>query len=1176
MSRLRIDNTGKVVASSDGARAIEQTEQQVDPRVKEIVGDNEKLRMSAMNQPKHDLNSIYNILDDNEDQLDGNQKELKDLTPQGFDTPVAEDSLDKMVEFLREKKNLQQLAADAVKNNPTLVSGVRDAVLGGGMNTLDAISRTLNFTVALESGAANGLIRSLRGEGTVLDHVNSMILGSQEAIRENSGFSTTLKELGMPEGPKFKAMIPKLRMLTPSQMASDIARDVLNGTDPFELRPFGPVMSTRGAVGFGLDILLDPVTYLSFGTNTAGKLAARTATKSIFRKTFKIGEELVEDAAHGAIKIANRNLDQGAKSVVRFAGKTLLTDKELMRGIAALKANKFGHGVLEALDKFASLQIAKNVSLKNLAHDFGKAFFPDYGVHKPTMEILSGADRARVRDMNDAADIVKSTFSTFKDDEKIKFAEEMFSRNRTESVSRRLKDRSAKRIANSDAHALKAGYQNALDAYREFKNLSGADRLALLQGKLFDSPLAKLPKRTLAKFEGLKVDPSQVFGLQPFSNPKFQKAAEVLVGKEGMVTKLAKFAGLPDEILYENYIPGIIEGSLNQTIGKGKLKPSTQTLLSSGRLRREFKIKSLNPEHAYIARMAELITVGHTRRALKNVIKRFGVDEETYLAALKQGYDEFFPKDAVKQFTKSPVFDRVEELGLKSPVAKVYVPKLVMETITEMAKRQNLSGGAFLKVIDGFTQNFKAYVTSPWPAFLFRNAFSNQVLRYMNQGWSAFKLSTNGEGLKVLLDSPALKTTFIELGKGSGKKLPLSVIQKWAKADGIRGTNQFMIDTGGKLMDQLDDRAISGKLRNLFSPDMSHNDLIKIGREIGGFVEDHAKMTSYIQALKDGFSRKEAAKIVFNGLFDYGHLTSWEKNVMRRIFPFYTFSRKNLALQMKTFLTNPGRQANVFKLIKDLRDDALATLNPEQLEAYNEVKSRFTKESFAIPAGFDKDGNPLWVTGIGLPQEDLLGMFSAQGLYFRANPLAKLAGNEILRRMDADGMVGFKDQYTFREIQFLFKDVFPTPTSKEKVMEWVNDPNGFTASALRKIMGLKVVKRDVIKDGKPTGEKEFSFNADPRLLDILRNTILARHMTTLRQFGDPNVDENTQMIRFMTGISIYRQDLDRALRAQSTEIKTGAVDEYKENGLGYLYQRPGVAKDADSALKRFNKRLGDL
>jgi hypothetical protein len=52
--------------------------------------------------------------------------------------------------------------------------------------------------------------------------------------------------------------------------------------------------------------------------------------------------------------------------------------------------------------------------------------------------------------------------------------------------------------------------------------------------------------------------------------------------------------------------------------------------------------------------------------------------------------------------------------------------------------------------------------------------------------------------------------------------------------------------------------------------------------------------------------RTRAAEIVDEALFDYQNLTSFEKEYMKRLFPFYTFMKNNFIFQMKAIVKNPA------------------------------------------------------------------------------------------------------------------------------------------------------------------------------------------------------------------------------------------------------------------------------
>ncbi len=83
-----------------------------------------------------------------------------------------------------------------------------------------------------------------------------------------------------------------------------------------------------------------------------------------------------------------------------------------------------------------------------------------------------------------------------------------------------------------------------------------------------------------------------------------------------------------------------------------------------------------------------------------------------------------------------------------------------------------------------------------------------------------------------------------------------------------------------------------------------------LGRTVGESVENNARLGVYIDQINKGASPQQAADHVKRHLFDYGDLTRFESEFTRRVSRFYTFMRKNTALQAYTLANYPARIAN--------------------------------------------------------------------------------------------------------------------------------------------------------------------------------------------------------------------------------------------------------------------------
>lgn len=116
------------------------------------------------------------------------------------------------------------------------------------------------------------------------------------------------------------------------------------------------------------------------------------------------------------------------------------------------------------------------------------------------------------------------------------------------------------------------------------------------------------------------------------------------------------------------------------------------------------------------------------------------------------------------------------------------------------------------------------------------------------------------------------------------------------------------------------------------------------------------RTTGFIHNLKQGQSFEQAAATTKKFLFDYFDLTSFERKVMKRIIPFYTWTRKNIPLQLEVLVKNP----RVFARINDVQN-AIAGENIDWKE-----KPEYIQDM----VGIQPKGSDMYV-GMNLPYQDL-------------------------------------------------------------------------------------------------------------------------------------------------------------------------------------------------------------
>ena len=251
----------------------------------------------------------------------------------------------------------------------------------------------------------------------------------------------------------------------------------------------------------------------------------------------------------------------------------------------------------------------------------------------------------------------------------------------------------------------------------------------------------------------------------------------------------------------------------------------------------------------------------------------------------------------------------------------------------------------FLRFYDKTLNVWKGWATAANPGFHGRNFLSN-----IWQNWLA--------GVK----NPDAYRKAIELQRTGGNldmkigKYTAQQLFDMAQKRGVLGHGWAGSDIEQYLTDVL-----SGKGK--FNPGSQNFLLLKKGRQFGTAIEDNARLAHFIDRIEKGYSPDAAAASVKKFLFDYQELTPFERNVMKRVIPFYTWIRKNIPLQIEQLAKQPGKFAAVPKAKQEIEN-----LSPGINEA---SMPDWLKElyGFRLPIK-TKSGQPLFVNP-NLPFQDL-------------------------------------------------------------------------------------------------------------------------------------------------------------------------------------------------------------
>lgn len=334
---------------------------------------------------------------------------------------------------------------------------------------------------------------------------------------------------------------------------------------------------------------------------------------------------------------------------------------------------------------------------------------------------------------------------------------------------------------------------------------------------------------------------------------------------------------------------------------------------------------------------------------------------------------------------------RFEKLAKRTPpqikqVNDAIVMKANQARKLQRAKDQN----RFLQLYDKFLHFMKLNQTVVAPSFHMRNKASNIFLNWLgtgrdavNKDWQiASTILAKNEG-----DASKIKE-IIENGKFGSKQLgrPVDIpnphpslqqalnlnngqlhwtdVYELAVRYDVIDSGQFARDIGAGASSQglfkgLHRTKKDGSTISLDPTDTANFALYKAGTKVGSTVENGDRLIHFVSQLRQGKSIEEATRSSKQFLFDYSDLTAFEIHTMKRIFPYYTWLRKNARLQVSQVLEQPGKYRDVAKVMTGVEHMTPEDerLNPAYVSdwATDWVQMPWTVK--AVDEQYDEEGN---------------------------------------------------------------------------------------------------------------------------------------------------------------------------------------------------------------------------
>lgn len=275
------------------------------------------------------------------------------------------------------------------------------------------------------------------------------------------------------------------------------------------------------------------------------------------------------------------------------------------------------------------------------------------------------------------------------------------------------------------------------------------------------------------------------------------------------------------------------------------------------------------------------------------------------------------------------------------------------------------------------------------------------------------------KAIEAVKNGPQLYTRKISGEVLTGKESEIANLWEIFVKTGFGG-DEIALDMQD-LPDFMKDIVLNGKTNKKFTAKDIATFLPKLNMKTNVFMDNTSRFVVMLKAMEDpsylsklgiegATDIEKYQKVISKVMFDPAMMTDVEKNVLKRIIPFYTYTKNNLVFQVDNLGRNGSRYARTMKAIKNLQKGATGD-NEEYMADY-------IKNSLYIPIpGLDENGN-YTVLRTTLPFGQLIEMTD--------NPIKELAGmSGPLFKSAYEYGTGI-DTFTGREIES-----FPGEKSKQ-------------------------------------------------------------------------------------------------------------------------------------------------
>ena len=493
---------------------------------------------------------------------------------------------------------------------------------------------------------------------------------------------------------------------------------------------------------------------------------------------------------------------------------------------------------------------------------------------------------------------------------------------------------------------------------------------------------------------------------------------------------------------------------------------------------------------AFGARKAEHVKAINTYDFLTDVGKQFGKQAEM----VTKEYKHPISGQMVKKETAKPIFDNgmryIESTvpQLKGVLLPEQIVKHVEETYKVLTSDEATKG--FIKIYDKALGFWKGSVTGWFPAFHVRNSiggiFNNFIAGVKNPARYL-------QGDQIARGVKGTITTKL------GTKYTYQQIKEIAERLGVVNQPGYL-----DVMREVEKDVNKGAVGKLM-------DLPKNAMEI---TENRLRLPLFVDRLVKGDAPEQAAKSVFQFHFDYAPeaLAPFEQNIMKRLLPFYRWTRGNIPLQLEQIVKQPGKYASLGKFVDNLQVDK------EKAKEEFQYLPPYMREGLPVRLG-EKNGFSQYLYGLGLPVEDINRLYKGSAKRTLASMVGELSP---ILKYPIEAATG-QNLFTGEPIKEGSR-VYPFVNAIPGLRDWLE------------------VSEHKDKSG------NVSYRANAYKLHFL-NTALGRFYTTAGKLSDDNTSGVVKFLYGLVGAKAKSVDMEKEKFWRDRDVQDRLEEELEGRGL---------------------------